>query len=960
MSHRVLFTPGRDGFTIVDVTRSIPIGTELPIRYITDDVHREITVPFLPTLRNPLSPNSPPRQLFVFTGTQPTHVELMDSTPYTATGILFRPDKVHIQLNLRSWFSQSLPLRAVVSTLPALAEQLAASRIPVYLLYSGGWLAKRFPIIPKSATGKPLLAFGACPTLPGITPKCLYLEVPTAHALAELLLKDLSFDAAVAALSQDNRFRTVHIPGLDHGLDSNLRVLQLITGLQTGGAERLMVDLSRSLVKQKHQLWIATLVHSRRQGYPPPAPVFDLSPLAHDPVRLAAHVRLLVQHHGIDIVHGHLLNGPRTTALVRAGIPLVITHHNMPAGWPPDVAEHLKAHAPDLLIACSNTVEAASSKMLATPTRTAWNTIDPTPFTPSTENLSLAREWREQNGWKNDLVVITIANPRTQKNLPRIPRVLAALQTLVVGQTVRLLLIGQAVDPESNRCLTSLRTACKRNAISLTEITHTNPALYLHASDLYLSTSHYEGLSLAQLEALASGLPVIVTDVGAAQEIRGEMQDPLFYVPLSKTRPDADFAQALLTSFHHSKSIPRASQLPGPFQLYNATRRNRQLYYTALSIRAAKNKPRSGIWLVTDNFVMGGAQSSARRLLGALHSSGHSVQAFTVHEGQPTLGTEHLRSLGIPVTAFPPHPHGDARTVAASLLDRAVEHPPRAIFFWNLICSYKITIADALADITRIIDVSPGEMYFKEFEQHFKKPFPELSYRTPAQYGARLYRFVVKYRNEAPRARETLGAPVNVIRNGVPVLEKRPPAPPLDDEHPFMIGTAARISPDKRIEDLLEAFALAQKELPPRCQLHIAGRIEKGAETYAADLRDYARKLPVVWLGELPHTQDFLRTLHMFVMISEPAGCPNASLEALALGVPSILTDVGGAAEQVVHQKTGLLTPRRDNAALAKAMVELANSPKLQAKFRKAAPQYIAKQFSLNQMLENYKALCGD
>ncbi len=77
------------------------------------------------------------------------------------------------------------------------------------------------------------------------------------------------------------------------------------------------------------------------------------------------------------------------------------------------------------------------------------------------------------------------------------------------------------------------------------------------------------------------------------------------------------------------------------------------------------------------------------------------------------------------------------------------------------------------------------------------------------------------------------------------------------------------------------------------------------------------------WLGELADSSALLDAIDLFAMISEPAGCPNASLEAMARGLPVIATDVGGASEQVVDGLNGRLVPRGDTAALAAALVEL-------------------------------------
>ena len=254
----------------------------------------------------------------------------------------------------------------------------------------------------------------------------------------------------------------------------------------------------------------------------------------------------------------------------------------------------------------------------------------------------------------------------------------------------------------------------------------------------------------------------------------------------------------------------------------------------------------------------------------------------------------------------------------------------------------------------KLFDVSPGEMFFKSLAQYFERPIPELPIRSPRDYGALLAGAVVKFSRERQVASETLGCEVHVIRNGVPL----PPAQPSGGKHARLIfGTAARISPDKRLEDLLAAFRLAHASLPPY-ELHIAGKIEQGATEYAQALRQQATGLPIVWRGELPGTAEFLRELDIFVMISEPAGCPNASLEALAAGLPVVATDVGGAHEQILDRVTGRLVPARDERAFATALVELAADPAARERYGRAARAHIATEFSLERMCEDYLRVC--
>ena len=106
----------------------------------------------------------------------------------------------------------------------------------------------------------------------------------------------------------------------------------------------------------------------------------------------------------------------------------------------------------------------------------------------------------------------------------------------------------------------------------------------------------------------------------------------------------------------------------------------------------------------------------------------------------------------------------------------------------------------------------------------------------------------------------------------------------------------------------------------PACELHIAGGPDGGNQSYAKQLKKLAHGLPIKWHGVVREMPQFLQRSDIFLMISEPAGCPNASLEAMACGLPIIATDHGGACDQVIDGENGFLTPRQDAKAFAERL----------------------------------------
>ena len=898
---------------------------------------------------------------------------------------------------------------AVVRTLHGIAND-----VPLWILQAGSWLQRtRWMCPPGSSTGSSLIAIGL-PRLsplgsgpseeiqdwerirresqgdleswwrernPSIIPASLWIESLGAARLLKSLQNGSGFEQAIQCEMRNPANRLVFWPHLNVGYDRCRRIVQVITSLQRGGAERLAIDLHESWLKQpEFSPLLVALGAPTRDAFPNPRAFVELSHRGSRPARVEAALNL-VQAFGADVVHSHLLHRAELQRLGSSGVPQLATIHNARPGWTFET-EHLTAADVSLLIACSMAVENdIHDARMPVPCRTVWNGIEPSSYCVSEKERSVART-QIISKWKipqNALLLIAVANVRPQKRMERLPRILQFAQTLLdasgAKRPIHLLIAGER---SSGNDLSAQSEAQLSQAISETGVAAqvhrlgsvTEIHQLLAAADLFVSVSDYEGLSLAHLEALAAGVPIVSTAVGGTPEI-AKKDTRLSLLP--KEASDFAFAEMLVSRLLVSRSNEivasgrgshpagdgqthhmSPSAFPRCFTLSLMAERYRQFYQRVIIAEA--NVCRRGLWLVINNLSTGGAQSSARRLLGELQRRGHDVRVALLQEfpDQPTPGRQQLLAAGIPVICLAPAGQIDPLTALQPLLRAIDEQPPEAIVLWNVIAEYKILLADLLYN-DRIFDVSPGEMNFHSLEKYFAKPRPGLPYVKGADYGRRLAGAIVKFHREVPVAREALQTDVHVISNGVVVPDRTV----QHQQRPTIIlGTAARISPQKKLEDLIAALHLAHSQMPPY-ELRIAGAAEWGCAQYAEELKRSAKGLPVVWLGDVQEMNEFLMSLDVFVMISEPAGCPNASLEAMAVGLPMIATDVGGVNEQVVDGVNGRLISRSNLQGLADAIVECASSLQLRQRFGNASRQHVENHFSVKKMADEYQRVLG-
>ncbi|WKZ29167.1 MAG: glycosyltransferase family 4 protein [Patescibacteria group bacterium] len=170
------------------------------------------------------------------------------------------------------------------------------------------------------------------------------------------------------------------------------------------------------------------------------------------------------------------------------------------------------------------------------------------------------------------------------------------------------------------------------------------------------------------------------------------------------------------------------------------------------------------------------------------------------------------------------------------------------------------------------------------------------------------------------------------------------------------VVTVARLSPEKGLPFLIEAIKIARHSVAD-AELVIVGGGALEAElkkfTHAQSLQEVVR-----FLGAKPNTEAMTEVAQstVFVLPSLGEGLGIVLLEAQALGVPVVGTNVGGIPDVIEHEKSGLLVPPSDPKALAEAIVRILSDAALAARLAETATSRLAK-FDWDRIAEQYKEL---
>jgi glycosyltransferase involved in cell wall biosynthesis len=178
----------------------------------------------------------------------------------------------------------------------------------------------------------------------------------------------------------------------------------------------------------------------------------------------------------------------------------------------------------------------------------------------------------------------------------------------------------------------------------------------------------------------------------------------------------------------------------------------------------------------------------------------------------------------------------------------------------------------------------------------------------------------------------------------------------LKEKYPqfdFIILMASRLSREKNISLAIEAFAEITKR-HPKAGLIIAGEgpEKENLKFKISNLKLQTKVILEPWMEDL---MPYYKTADIFLLASNYEGYGLAVLEAMACGLPVVMTDVGCAGEVVKNNKSGIIVPVNGARELEDALVRLISNESLRKKIGENARQAVSRLPLKEESLELYK-----
>ncbi len=361
---------------------------------------------------------------------------------------------------------------------------------------------------------------------------------------------------------------------------------------------------------------------------------------------------------------------------------------------------------------------------------------------------------------------------------------------------------------------------------------------------------------------------------------------------------------------------------------------------------------------------VGGAESHLLQVLPNLCQHGFEPRVYALtHRG--VLADEMERG-GVPVTTVPAH----------SLLRRLpgmVRKPLTLLFttlsLWWVMVSWRPRVAHfflptayLLGGLCSLLTPVPYRLMSRRSRNHYQQRYPLLT-RIEKVLHQRMDR-VVGNSKAVMQDLEMEGvskAYRRLLYNGID-LERFSSLPRRGeirdelgiDEKTLVLIIVANLIPYKGHADLIAALGEIAMTMQQEWCLLCVGRDQAlqqilEQQAMALQIMDNVR-----FLGQRRDVERLLSCADIGLLVSHEEGFSNSLLEAMACGLPMVVTDVGGNGEVVESGVSGYVVPPHEPGAIGEAILKLAHHPARRSAMGAEGKALISDDFTLDDCVERY------
>jgi len=733
-----------------------------------------------------------------------------------------------------------------------------------------------------------------------------------------------------------------------------MRIGYVIWSLGLGGAEQVVIRLVTECARRGHQVSVLTLNRPglfaeglQKAGIPVVSVgkrgPFDLGVIG----RLAKEFRT----RKLDVVHTHLwgANFWGRLAARRARIPVVVaTEHNV------DTWKRFHHFLLDRLLLSSTTHLIAVSHQVRQfyeargvglgRWRVIYNGID----TDQAPARGRGRAYRAL-GIGADEPVVGLVGRLVSAKAPAVFLEAVAIVSRTVP-ALRALIVGDGpLRPEVE---TQVRRLGLTQRVQMPGIRQDVPEL-LAGMDVLAFSSEREGLSMAMLEAMAAGVPVVATRVGGTPELITSGITGL----LVSSGSAHELAEGILDVLQHparAEALRRAARarVEAQFTLRAMVDQHEALYAAAAPPSAVAARR---ICYVIDHLDIGGAQRQLVELVKRMPRQTWEPIVISLSTSRRTLGDE-LAQVGVTVHYIPQGGALDLRCLKRLARLLRLYHPAIVHTFLFTADTYG-RMAARLAGVPRAICAIRNTV--EDMPWH---------HRLVNRWLAGWTSYVTVNADAERRSFVAHGgipdAKIRTIHNGIEVSTEAPSLNGtyrrewgIPDQAPI-VAMIARLAPQKDHRTFLEAAQRVARAVPDAQFLLVGdGPRRAQVEQWVAELGLAGRTR---MLGARRDVRQLLGSVDICVLATHFEGCSNTLMEAMAAARPVVATNVGGNPELVVDGVTGFLVPPKDPDALGAAIQRLLTDKASATAMGVRGRARMAEQFSMDAVWAKTAALYAE